>query len=115
MAEEKGEDVNCLECEHRMPDMMPENEIYLQCFTLCDSQLRPSFSGAFGLDWGVVFEVARTLGIKIDSLFFRLLKVFEDAFLKSINSKQEDRPETEDEYRMSVKMALDNFPGRKLK
>jgi hypothetical protein len=40
---------------------------------------------AYALDWMVVLEVARTMGITTNETFFNLLKTFEDEFIRELN------------------------------
>lgn len=71
-----------------MPEIMAENQDYLEVFCLCDSQLRAGLGGAFAFDWNVVIAVAKANKIQIDERFFWMLKVFEGEFLKQLNKKE---------------------------
>lgn len=71
-----------------MPEIHPDNEVYLECFTLCDSQLRVGVGGMFGLDWNAVIRVAETMNISVDEKFFRLLKIFENEMVISLNKRE---------------------------
>jgi hypothetical protein len=67
-----------------MPELLPENELLFECFTLCETQLRVSAAGPFALDWGVIVRVAEDLGIKTDLQFYSLLGVFEHSVMQGI-------------------------------
>lgn len=58
---------------------------------LCSNQWRAGFSGATGLDFGVVIEVARALRLEVNQIFFEKLKVFETAVLNEMKPKQAEK------------------------
>ena len=68
-----------------MPELFDENQDLFRCFTLCASQLRAGFSGAYALDWNVVMRVADDLGIVTDETFYGMLQHFEHAMLNTMN------------------------------
>lgn len=82
----KGSDLFCDECENRMPELTEENQTLFECFTLCASQLRAAME-PFAMDWRVVVEVARAMGIKRNKIFFRFLRTFEAVLIESIKNK----------------------------
>jgi hypothetical protein len=67
-----------------MPDLMLENECLFALFSLCDTQLRVGFGGAYALDWSVVIRVADDMGIEMDETFYGLLKIFEITMLAEL-------------------------------
>lgn len=92
-----------------MPELMPEAGEYFECFTLCDSQLRAGFGGAYALDWGVVIKVAEAMDMNIDDKFFVMLKAFENAMLTDTNKKTE----TDNEYKESLKKTAEKLNNGK--
>lgn len=72
-----------------MPKILPEVNDYIDCFMLCDSQLRISSGGdyvrAYALDWNVIIRAAEAKGINIDDKFFTMLKIFEGEMLREVN------------------------------
>lgn len=71
-----------------MPDIKPEIREYLDCFIQCDSQVRAAVNGIFALDWNIIVKVGEAKGIEINNKFFRMLKAFESAFLKEVNTNE---------------------------
>ncbi len=56
----------------------------------CERQWRVGFSGAIGLDFPAVFQIAdRVLGIEITEEVFERLKVAEDEWLSVLSEKRE--------------------------
>ena len=77
----------CSACRNRL-DADPAIVPYFDCFTLCDTQLRAAFGGAYAMDWSVVMQAATAQGIALDARFFRLLKLFEAGMLGHMNKKE---------------------------
>lgn len=86
MACKKAAAHNCENCEFYEPNIYPETRDFLECFRLCDMQLRVGMGGPFALDWQVVIAVGKSLGMNIDARFFRALKVFEATMIDKINN-----------------------------
>jgi hypothetical protein len=74
-----------------MPDISPENEELLECFRLCESQLRATDGGAYAMDWNVVIVVAESMSIPIDGLFYRLLRHYESILLATDQEESHGR------------------------
>lgn len=75
-----GED--CADCANRMPETDAETAQVLECFCLCDSQLRAVMGGAYAMDWQTVIMAANSFGLRTDALFFKMLRAFEDILIR---------------------------------
>jgi hypothetical protein len=71
-----------------MPELDEETETLLNCFRLCDSQLRSSMGGVFAMDWNSVDNVARALNIDQDVTFYAALKQYETVLIEELNRKE---------------------------
>ena len=80
-----------------MPALRADERLF-DCFTLCDTQLRAGFGGAYALDWNVVTEVARAMGIETDRTFYVLLKAFEETMIP-LTHKKAAKPESQEQER----------------
>jgi hypothetical protein len=67
------------------PEILPENNLLWECFTLCSSQLRISGGGAYAMDWNVVIQVAGVMGLETGPRFCRLLGNFETTLIKCLS------------------------------
>jgi len=68
-----------------MPALSEETEEILDCFLLCQKQLRAGYGGAYALDWGVIKGVAESLGIPTSGQFYRLLAAYEKVLIAEMN------------------------------
>ena len=68
-------------------EIFPENAEAVAMFLRCSTQWRPSFSGAVGLDYAVLFEVMRLYGIIDQRDIFEDIQVMERAALRSLNKR----------------------------
>lgn len=82
-----GKDPPCDTCEDREPDIMGENEALWLLLLTCESQMRVSMNGPFGLDWSVIIEAAKAWPVVIDQTFFRLVRAWERTMMAEINRK----------------------------
>ena len=80
-----------------MPALRADERLF-DCFTLCDTQLRAGFGGAYALDWNVVREVARAMGIARDRAFYVLLRAFEETMIP-LTRKKAAEPESQEQDR----------------
>lgn len=64
-------------------------------------------NGRDSLDFGVLAEVAGAMGVKRDRFFFEKLSAFEDTVL-AIWDKDDDA-ETDEEYAVNIKKAMEKF------
>lgn len=70
-----------------MPELSAENEKTLECFRLCESQVRATSGGSYALDWRIVKDVAESMGMPVNGHFYRLLKAYEQVFMEETHSK----------------------------
>jgi hypothetical protein len=59
----------------------------LECFTLCDSQLRAGMAGAYTMDWSVVMRAAAAMEIEIDERLLRMFKALEGMVVDEMGKK----------------------------
>jgi hypothetical protein len=77
----------CDTCADTKPEILEANEDLWQCLVTCESQIRASMSGPYGLDWAVIIEAAKVWPITLDKTFFRLLAAFERTMMREINGQ----------------------------
>ena len=87
----RDKDVQCDECEARPEEILEENSDIWHLLSLCSSQWRVGMGGAYGLDYGVVMEVAKAMWFDTDEIFFEKLRAYEAAVLDEMNKKEKDR------------------------
>ena len=80
-----------------MPALRADERLF-DCFTLCDTQLRAGFGGAYALDWNAVRGAAIDMGIARDRTFYVLLKAFEETMIP-LTRKKAAEPESQEQDR----------------
>lgn len=90
MARQDNEDRDCSSCSRRRPEINGGLAPYWACFLFCETQLRVGMSGVYALDWPAIFCVAESLALPVDTVFTRLLKVFEGAMMKEITKRRKE-------------------------
>jgi hypothetical protein len=70
-----------------MPEIVDENRKIWQLLELASSQWRVGFGEIYGLDYGVIIEMAKAMNIEINTLFFEKLKAFEDIVLQELKKR----------------------------
>ena len=69
---------------------MPGNEEIWYLLVLAQTQWRATDGGYYGLDFNVLIQMARGLGIQTGQIFFEKLRVYEREALKIFRQKKED-------------------------
>lgn len=87
VAQKTKKELDCETCSNRMPEVSYELQALLNCFTLCEYQLKVGFGGPYALDYATIIRVADDIGLQTNSTFYRLLKVFEEVLIKELNKK----------------------------
>jgi hypothetical protein len=85
-----------------MPGIPRAIQAIVDCFLLCETQLRIGMGGAYALDYNVIFQVANSLGIPIDRKFLRLLKAFEVTIIDEINRESKNKIEATKKSKRAV-------------
>ena len=87
VAKKTNKELDSEDCSNRPPEISYELNILLDCFIICDTQLKAGMGGAYALDFSIITKVAETFGIETDKTFYKLLKAFEGTLLKNVNKK----------------------------
>jgi len=69
--------------------VLPGNEDIWELLRMATRQWRFDFSGPVGLDYGVIFEMARSLGIEIGRDFLEKLHAYEAEILRIRTDKEQ--------------------------
>jgi len=75
-----------------------------EILTLASTQWRVGMGGAYGLDYGVVMEMAKALGIRRDQTFFEKVRVVEAEVLRIWDEQRKKKTahESDEEYQASM-------------
>lgn len=87
---------------------MNGNEEVFNLLTLCSTQWRAGFSGAYGLDYNVVIELARALEVEIDQTFLEKVRAFEHEVLRIWNEK-DDKGRCDDRQKEKCRLEFGEF------
>lgn len=88
VAKKTKKNLTCDQCDRRMPELHPEIIPVFNCFILCETQLMAGgMGGAYGINYLVVFEVARAMGIEVNLTFLKFLKIFEHTLITEMDKK----------------------------
>lgn len=80
-----------------MPELDPELVPIFNCFVSCETQLMVGgMGGVYGINYLVVFEVAKAMGIEINLTFIRLLRAFENTLITELNKKSKKETQIEE-------------------
>jgi len=82
----KKTEVDCEVCENKIPQLDEETAFIFSCLCFCETQvLVAGMGGIYGLNYAVVFDTAKALGIEVNEYFLRLLKAFESVLIKELS------------------------------
>jgi hypothetical protein len=87
VAKKTKKEIDCDSCSNKMPEVPYELQALLNCFIICEYQLKMGYGGPYALDYSSVLRVADDLGVKTNATFYRLLKAFENVLIKELNKK----------------------------
>lgn len=87
------DDPPCHSCKwgpNNAPALSSFGQEVFEIYTMVSNQIRSDMGAIYGLDYNVVFELFRILGIHEDDsyLYFKALKVFEAEYLKAVERKR---------------------------
>lgn len=83
-------ELDCDSCENKQPELPIELMGIFNCLSVCSSQLRVGFGGAYALDYGVIIQAASDFGIKTDRLFYRIMQGYESVLIKELSNQSEE-------------------------
>ena len=82
MYAQEGKHPPCVGCEYERPPLMDENREAWLLWRHTQTQLRTSFAGVVGLDYGALRQVAEVLGITLDLAMLHKIQALEGLLLK---------------------------------
>ena len=77
----------CAGCAHDPPVLMDENQEAWMLWRHVQTQVRTSFGGVVGLDYGAVQQVAEVLGIDLDLAMLHKVQTLECVMLQEVNAE----------------------------
>lgn len=87
-------ELDCDSCENKQPELPIELMDIFNCLSVCSSQLRVGFGGAYALDYVVVIRAASDFGIKTNRAFYRILQGYESVLIKELSKQSEEDSKT---------------------
>ncbi|HDH51214.1 MAG TPA: hypothetical protein ENH31_00320 [Nitrospirae bacterium] len=77
----------CDTCSARAPALDAENRREWRLFNMASRQLRVGPKGVYGLDYGVIMDMAGAMRIEVNSSFLEKLNAFEAIVLEEKGKK----------------------------